>query len=171
MIQIEPCRGCGRPLIQHRVANLDVRLETVRLDGSAAVAEIVAQRTLWMVDAQTGRVRRARPGEPGPLREHQCTIRGTEKLSRAPQAPVQSSTSPGVPANPPVRPQAGSRPSSGQRTPSSTPGSARTVPTRDSDPLCDTCRKPVVLDGPELYTSIELGASVVWAVHETCPGR
>lgn len=169
MIEMKPCRGCGRPLIIHKIANLTVRLETEPLDLNGIMGELAASRSLWMVD--NGKVRPARPGEAGPLREHRCSA----KAADAPLKPSQTSTPPGVPANPPVRPSAGSRRSSGRRTDSSTPGFARgasrTAPARSDTHPCDVCRGPVVMDGPELYAAIELGAAIVWAVHAECGGR
>src|SRR5690606_423581 len=104
MIDIKPCRGCGRPLIHHRVANLDVRLEPTPLGAQEAVGEIIAQRSLWVVDQ--GKVRPARPGEAGPLREHRCRPDARQNGCTAAGAPLPPSPAPsGQPT--PQRPPAG----------------------------------------------------------------
>lgn len=162
MIDVRPCLGCGRPLIHHSVANLAVRLEPTPLDGSEAVAEIIAGRSLWMVDAQ--RVRPARPGEPGPLREHRCTETAQAALSR----PFVPTPGPSVQPTPQRLSAGRTAPSSGPSGGNSSVRSAERAHTDHRSHPCDACREPVVLDGPELYVSVELGATVMWAVHETC---
>lgn len=166
MIDLKPCRGCGRPLIHHSVANLAVRLEPTPLDLNGIMGELAASRSLWMVDG--GKVRPARPGEAGPLREHRCSV----KAADAPLEPSQPSPPPGVPANPPVRPRTPSRRSSGQRT---TPPGVLYAGSRVSDigegPVCDSCSTPMA-DGT--YASIEVGELTVWAQHVSagdCTGR
>ena len=188
MISLEPCRGCGRPLIHHRVANLAVRLEPSPLDLNGIMGELAASRPLWMVDE--GKVRPARPGEPGPLREHRCPVsaqtaidsippRRSEPLSR-PSSPPQvlgGDRSPKVPqAGVQSLPAAPSTPSSARPTASSSVpaagrppfevdvGAPRTHP-------CDTCQQPVALDGGDGYMAAQLGATIMWAAHTVCPER
>lgn len=149
MIEITPCRGCGRHLIHHRVANLAVRLELEPITGQEAVGEIMAQRTLWMVDQ--GKVRPARPGEPGPLREHRCTAAGALRTPSPVPAPQPTPR----------------EPSAGQQTPSSGPrtaySSARSAAIRDSEnPRCPDCGL-IMHDGD--YVSVELGQVMLWAIH------
>lgn len=166
---IEMCKGCGRPVLVHRIANLVVKCEPVALDGSGAVAEIMAGGSLWMVErnlqGQPVRLRGARPGEPGPVPEHRC-LNAQEALSRPRTPSVVPSPQPT-----PQRPPAGrTAPSSG---PSAAPSSVRTAASpafkidwskvgEPSGPRCDGCSQPCA-DGT--YASIALGELTVWAHH------
>lgn len=156
MIDLKPCRGCGRPLIYHSVANLAVRLEPTPLDLNGIMGELAASRSLWMVDE--GKVRPARPGEAGPLKEHRCTATG---------APISAPAVP-TPQPTPQRPPAGrTTRSSG---PSAAPSSVRSAdsPRSDGGPRCDECGL-IMQDGE--YVSVQLGEIYVWAQHLTNCGR
>lgn len=159
-MKLEPCVGCGRMILSQSIANLTVKCDPTPLTD---VGEIVGLLTspnppsLWMVE--NGRLRGARPGEPGPVREHRCvTVSGANPAPSVPAPPkaaprpAESRVAPRTPSS--VRPTAHSG------------APAAAIPR--SEP-CDRCRKPVILDGPELYVSFELGATVVYAAHETCP--
>lgn len=169
-MKLEPCTGCGRMILTQPIANLTVKCDPTPLNGQQAVDYLLqGGRTLWMVDAQ--RLRRARPGEPGPVREHRCPVNAQEALYRP------RSTRPGP--SPQLTPQ---RPSAGQQTPSSgpsaAPSSAKPAGSRVSDPLahghldCSTCGQPINLRDIETYALIELGATVIDAFHVGgCPTR
>lgn len=165
MIKVEPCRGCGRSLLIHPVANLVVRLEIEPLTADEAMQALLGGKNLWRVTqtsvsgvrpAELTALRTAEPGErPHVCQEHRCAA-----VSRP---------------NPPSRVPSGQRtphrPPAGRATrssgPSAAPSSARSAGRPRSEP-CDVCRKPVILDGPELYIAVELGATVMWAIHDEC---
>lgn len=173
MINVEPCRGCGRTLFTHRVANLVVRLEIEPLDGPAAYRAIIDGRELWRATA-TGlspakpdtltALATAEPGErPHIVQTHRCTAAGAP--ARPPVAPKVQPTPPGPPAGqqtPFSGPQAthSSAPSAANRR--SEPAGAATP-----EPCCDGCGQPCA-DGT--YTSVAVGDLIVWAQHvDTCP--
>lgn len=147
------------------IANLTVRLEIEPLDAAQATQALLGGRNLWRV-TQTS-VSGVRPAEltalaqrgntegPHIVQEHRCTATG---------APTRPSP---VPSGQPTPP----RPPAGRATrfsgPSAAPSSARSAGPRRSEP-CDVCRKPVILDGPEQYIAVELGATVMWAIHDEC---
>jgi hypothetical protein len=172
---IEMCKGCGRPVLVHRMAGLTVKADLTSLDGAGAVAEIMGGRQLWMVErnqqGQPTRLRGARPGEPGPVREHHCRTDARQGGCAAVSGP---GTPPAVPALP-KGPQSPSgrrvAPSTRSSGPQTDHSSARPAASPRSDSRshpCDACKKPVLMDGPELYIAMELGATVMWAVHDEC---
>lgn len=169
MVAVEPCKGCGRTLFMHRVANLVVRLEIEPLDAAKATEAILAGRELWRATS-TG-ITPARPAELDALRMRGNTegphIVATHRCTAVSAPPRPSPVPSGQPT--PHRPPAGrATRSSG---PQAAPSSARSAASRRSDLRshpCDTCRKPVILDGPELYMAMELGATVLWAIHDGC---
>jgi hypothetical protein len=176
VIKVENCRGCGRIIYVHPVANLSVRLDTEPLTADEAVQVLIAGRNLWRVTSTS--VSPVRPAElsalrkrgttegPSIVREHTCTAAG------APNAP---SPVPGA-ASAPKGPEAGTQrlPADRSTRPASNPpterSSAPAAAPRTSDRYhpCDGCSRPVTLDGPELYLAMELGAHVVWAMHADC---
>lgn len=165
MIKIEPCRGCGRTLGIHKIANLVVRLEIEPLDAAQATQTLLGGKNLWRVTqtsvsgvrpAELTALAKAEPGErPHIVQEHRCAA-----VSR-PDRPSPVSQVQPVPHEPSADRQT---PSSG---PSAAPSSARPAGPRRSEP-CHSCQKPVILDGPEEYVAIQLGATVIWAQHREC---
>lgn len=180
MIQVETCRGCGRSIYVHPVANLTVRLDVEPLDAQTAVSALLAGRNLWRVTATS--VTGARPAELSALRqrgttegpcivqEHACTARWSPNTL----SPVH-----GADASPKGR-EAGvqrfMRTLAGPSTPSSAPRTApygaHAAARRPSDARthpCSACGAPVPLGDPEGYVLIHLGATLVDAFHATCP--
>lgn len=169
MIKVEPCRGCGRSLFIHPIANLTVRLEIEPLDAAQATQALLGGKNLWRVTqtsvsgvrpAELTALAQAEPGErPHVCQEHRCAA-----VSRPDRpSPVQE-------VNPaPKGRQAPLVAVSTQSSVRSTTRSfARPAVSRRSEP-CDACRKPVELDGPEEYAAVELGATVMWVQHAVCP--
>lgn len=175
MINVETCRGCGRPLYVHKIANLVVRLEIEALEPGRATAALLDGRELWRLTATS--MSPARPAElaalhgadpaerPHIVQEHRCTVTG------APASPP-----PVLGGQPnPKGSQAATQSLVGQPTPSWAPqtahSSARPAANQASELQqhpCDHCGRPVLINGPAHYTAIELGATVVWAIHEIC---
>ena len=170
MIQVNPCRGCGRLLYEYKIANLDVRVETVPLDAGQAVDALVGGTPLWRVTflgkrpgnlgsaspAVLAALRNAEPAErPVVVREHRCTA--ADALSRPPVAPT-------VQQAPPEPPAGQQTPFSGpQAAPSSASSADR--PRSDTDgPRCGRCK--VNMQQGE-YAAIEIGEILVWAEHLT----
>lgn len=158
---LAPCPGCGRMVLIHSIANLTVKCDPTPL---ADVGEIVRLLTspnppsLWMVErnqqGQPTRLRGARPGEPGPVREHRCTAAGAlsspSPVSAPPKAaprPAESRVAPRTPSS--ARPTA--------------PSGARGAVSRTSE--CSLCGHPIRLADVETYAMIELGAAVIDAFH------
>lgn len=170
MIQIEPCRGCGRTLGIHKIANLTVRLEIEPLDAGQATQALLGGRNLWRV-TQTS-VSGVRPAEltalaqrgvtegPHVCQEHRCVaVSRPDGSTPVPEA----NPTPKARQSPPVDVSTLSSARSTARS------SARPAVSRGSRPVCDGCGEPCA-DGT--YASISLGELTVWAQHvETCPGR
>ena len=169
MIKVEACRGCGRSLFIHPIANLVVRLEMEPLDAAQATQALLGGRNLWRVTATS--VTGVRPAEltalaqrgvtegPHVCQEHRCRSDARQSGCTAVSRP---NPTPAVPAPQPTphRPPAGrATRSSG---PSAAPSSARAAGPRRSDPVCDGCGKPCA-DGT--YAAIELGELTIWAQH------
>jgi hypothetical protein len=164
---IQPCTGCGRLVLLHRIANLVVKADPAPLTDVGDILKLIAgpnPPSLWAVERNQWdvptRLRGARPGEKPVVPEHRC-IR------------VGGSTSPPVASPRPVAaPQASPGLSEAESVLGgpSRPGDASSAPF--DQPLrphpCDACSKPVILGGPEEYAAIELGATAVWAVHSPC---
>lgn len=171
MIKVESCRGCGRSLFIHPIANLVVRLEMEPLDAAQATQALLGGRNLWRVTATS--VTGVRPAEltalaqrgategPHVCQEHRCTAvsrpdgppRGKESWTnpKGPEKPAQSHAGPSTPSS--ARPAASS--------------GARPAGPRRSSP-CVACGTLVIIDGPEEYVAAELGATVMWAQHVAC---
>lgn len=180
MIQVNPCRGCGRLLYEYKIANLDVRVETVPLDAGQAVDALVGGTPLWRVTflgkrpgnlgsaspAVLAALRNAEPAErPVVVREHRC--RADEALQRGCTAADALSRPPVAPTVQPAPPE----PPAGQQTPfsgpSAAPSSASSAVTPVSDvrgPRCGRCK--VNMQQGE-YAAIEIGEILVWAEHLT----
>lgn len=150
-MELSQCPRCGAYVIAGRTSGYPVAVNTIPLDAQTLARALVDGRQVY-------RPRRGEQGsvvglewiKPGsqPLdgtmvAEHEC---GSTVVYRPVKAPVD----PPVPVAAPAAP-AGVHPAS------------RTHP-------CDACGKPVTIDGPEEYAAVELGATVVWAVHSPCPG-
>lgn len=184
MIKIETCRGCGRSIYVHPVANLTVRLDVEPLDAQEAVTALIAGRNLWRVTATS--VTGARPAELSALRqrgttegpcivqEHACT--GRLNAASVPLSASQTAGGGKVPPKAPGPSVALQRAFSGQPTASSTPDSAPDASRKGPQPLsdartvpCSTCGASVPLGEPEGYVLIHLGATLIDAFHATCP--
>lgn len=174
MIKVEPCRGCGRILMIHPVANLTVRLESEPLDAQGAATALVAGRNLWRVTATSAKgvrpaelsaLRTAEPGErPYVVQEHRCTaagaphtpspVLGDPSLPKGPEAGVQSLSPVGL-----------SIPSSEPSPEDSSAPAADRLPTE----VCSVCRKPLDPSDAGNYVALQLGATVVDSFHANCP--
>lgn len=170
MIEVNPCRGCGRILYEYKIANLDVRTETVPLDAGQAVEALVGGTPLWRVTligkrpgnlgsaspAALAALRNAEPGErPLVVREHRCAAAGA--LSRPPVAPT-------VQPAPPEPPAGQQTPSSGPQAAPSSASSAGTPVSDVQGPRCGRCK--VNMQQGE-YAAISVGEILVWAEHLT----
>jgi len=166
---IQPCTGCGRLILLHRIANLTVKADPASLTDVGDILKLITgpnPPSLWMVEhnrqGQPVRLRGARPGETGVVPEHRCTRVGGPN-------PIP----PAVPSRPVAAPQASPELSEAESVVGgpARPGDASTAPF--DRPLrshpCDTCSEPVILGGPEEHAAIELGATVIWAQHAPCP--
>lgn len=165
-MQLKPCPGCGRMVLIHSIANLTVKCEPTPLDGQGVAQELGAGRQIWTPEFGPGlipkRLRPAQPGDSKLLREHRCAA-----VSR-----------PGTPSAVPAPPKAAPRPAQRRVAPSTPSSAPRTAPSgapvavshrseTRSHP-CDGCGKPVELDGAVDYMALELGATVMWAIHDGC---
>lgn len=169
MIKIEPCIGCGRIILQHRIANLVVKCEPTPIANVGDIVKLLSAPNppgLWMVErnqaGQPSRLRGARAGELGVVPEHHCAA-ATRVSDRKPPAghPQPAQASPSI-----------SEAESVLGGPAR-PGDASTAPfstsRRINTPRCDGCSRPCA-DGT--YASIQLGDLTVWAHHvTTCEGR
>lgn len=165
MITVEPCRGCGRLLLVHPIANLTVRLDSVPLEPDGAVQALMGGIPLWRVTSTS--VSGARPAELTALRErgstegprihqeHRCTA------VSGPNTPKAVSASPKGSQRPPAD-RSALQGSVRRPERSSAPSAATPV----SEPRCDGCGEPCS-DGT--YASVAIGDIIVWAAHvENC---
>jgi hypothetical protein len=174
MIQIEPCRGCGRTLYTGKVANLDVRCEVEPLDAQEAIAALIAGRELWRAtptgltpagSAVLGALKlRGNTLGPTVVGTHTCkALNGRLPASQKVGGPVP----PKAPADRPVAPSVASL---GPSTVHSGVPDAVSPPSRAPggtvEPLCDTCRQPCT---PGTYWGFQHGTTWVHAEHVTCP--
>ncbi len=174
MIQVEPCRGCGRTLYTGKVANLDVRCETEALDAQEATAALIAGRELWRA-TPTG-LTPAGPAVLGALKlrgntlgptvvgTHRCEATGARlTASRQGGGPV----APKAHQSSPVAPSAAS---SGPSTPASAVTDAVNHPSKPvedaEEPFCDLCRQRCT---PGTYWGFQHGTTWINAEHVTCP--
>lgn len=187
MIKIETCRGCGRLLYSDLVGGLKIRAETEPLEADGALPALLGGQTLYRVVHLGGRpsgFRTATPdvlgalrtepsSRPHVVREHVCPNRGQEAVQAALSRP--NATTPGKVTG--LAPKVPARPtetrSSGLSAADSPDRGAPTAgrPRFSRSHRCDECGEPVVIDGPAAYCAIELGATVVWAVHAECPAN
>lgn len=155
-MELGTCPRCGAYVLAGRTNGYDVVVNTNPLDAQRLTAALLGGRQIYRPRrSETGRVvglKWIRPGseplDPSMVDEHECP----NVVVRPVKAPVDPQEP--VPA------------------PAARAGSLRgseALPAPRSAP-CDSCRRPVVIDGPELYIAIELGATVVWARHERCSG-
>lgn len=165
MIKVEPCRGCGRLLLVHPIANLAVRLDSVPLEPDGAVQALMGGIPLWRVTGTS--VSGARPAELTALRErgstegprihqeHRCTAAGR------PGTPPAVSTPPKGSQRPPAD-RSALRGSAPRPAPSSAPSADR--PRSDGGPRCDDCG---LIMGEGEYVAVQLGEIYIWAQHLT----
>lgn len=163
---IQMCRGCGSPILVDKILNLTVRCDPTPLTAAGDIVRLLTSPnppSLWMVEwnqqGQPARLRGARPGEAGPVREHRCTP------AYGAGTPPVVAADPKAPRSPSDRLVAPSTPSLGPWTDHSSVSPA--VQPRSSHP-CDSCRQAVELDEPELYVAATLGASLVSTRHAVC---
>lgn len=174
-VKIEPCKGCGTPVWLMVDMGVTVKADLNPLDASAAAYALLGGRELWTLRlTQDGRPYSLLGASPailgglnGPtpptvLGQHQC-LKAQEAASR----PFGQGVRPSLQETPPSPPVGRAAPFSG---PSRGTSSVR-VAERPRTRACDECSRPVIIDGPELYTAIELGATVIWAVHDNCDER
>lgn len=175
---IQPCTGCGRLILLHRIANLVVKADPAPLIDVGDILKLIAgpnPPSLWAVEydkaGRPNRLRGARPGEKPVVPEHRCVRVGGQAsppvAPSRPAAPAQTAPElseaesvvggparPGDASSAPFDPSRRSHPCPAERGPAV---------------LCDNCERPVILGGPEEYVAIELGATVMWAAHSVCP--
>lgn len=188
MIKIEQCRQCGRPLLIHSMAGLNVRLEPDHLDVQGATTALLGGRGLWRitptsVSPATNVVLEAlgRLGTtvgPHVVQEHRCRADARQGGCTAAGAPVapfagkESNPAPKGRQSPPVAPSTRSsdRPSRGSTArraerPTFEASRRRETP-RSVD--CTLCGQP--LDDPATAAMIHLGATLIDAFHTgECP--
>lgn len=166
---IQPCPGCGRLILIHRILpTLVVKADPAPLTDVGDILKLIADPnppSLWVVETnqagQPNRLRGARPGEKPVVPEHRCIrVGGPNPIG------------PTAPSRPVAAPQASPELSEAESVLGgpARPGDASTAPFDHSRPAhpCDACGRPVILDGVGEYAAIELGATVVWAVHSPC---
>ena len=168
-MKLEPCIGCGRMVLIHRVANLTVKCDPTPLTDVGEIVRLLTSPnppSLWMVErnqqGQPVRLRGARPGEAGPVREHRCT-----PVSRPNPAPSVVAPPKG-PSSPPERRVAPSTPSSVRPTARSGAPAAASPRSDGGGPRCDECG---IIMGEGDYVAVQLGEIYVWAQHLTNCGR
>jgi hypothetical protein len=168
MINVQMCRGCGRALYVHPVANLEVRCEVDPLDAQASVQELLGGNDLWELRAPKG-LAPANPvilaglSSPDPaarpviVREHRCT---------AFSGPPVGAVVPGHPKAFPSSPAGRQTPSWGQSTERSGAPAAVSPRGDQGNPRCDECG---LIMGDGEYVAVQLGEIVMWAQHlENC---
>lgn len=161
---LEPCIGCGRMVLTHKIANLTVKCEPTPLDGQGVAQELGVGRQIWTPEFGPGLIpkalRGARPGDAKLLREHRCvTVSGA-----------------GTPPPVPAPPKAAPRPAESRvapRTPSSVrptahSGAPAAESPRSDGPRCDECGI-IMAEGD--YVAVQLGEIYMWAQHLTNCGR
>lgn len=173
---LAPCPGCGRMVLIHSVANLTVKCEPTPLDGQGVAQELGAGRQIWTpefgspdgVGGPSGpglipkRLRPAQPGDSKLLREHRCvSVSGANPAPSVPAPPKAPQSPSGGRVAPSTRSSGPSTDHSGARRAASPRSETRSHP-------CDGCGKPVELDGAVDYVALELGATVMWAIHDGC---
>lgn len=177
MIEIEPCKGCGRTLFTVKVANLDVRCEVEALDAQEALSSLLAGRELWRATATSltpstalvlAALNSAEPGErPHVVQTHICkAVSGRLPASQG----VGGPTPPKAPPGPPVAPSAASLgPStglSGVLVAVNHPSDPETdLPETARRPTCDACG---LTCEPRTYTGIMLGGTWIHVWHNLC---
>lgn len=159
MIKVEPCRGCGRLIFIHPIANLTVRLDSAPLEPDRAVQALMGGIPLWRVTAAS--VTGARPAELAALRERGSTegprIHQEHRCAAVsgPRTPSAVSTPPKGSQRPPAD-RSALRGSGPRPAPSSAPSADR--PPTD----CQRCGLPV---GQGDHVAIQLGELYLWAAH------
>jgi len=164
---IQPCTGCGRPVLVHKIANLTVKCDPAPLTNVGDIVKLLTlpdPPALWVVEwnqhGQPVKLRGARPGEAGPVPEHRCVrVSGSRIVSAAkettpdpkgPQTGVQSLADPSTPSSAPWTDHSG----------------APVAASRRSEPRCNSCSQSCA-DGT--YASISVGELTVWAQHVVGP--
>lgn len=165
-MKLEPCIGCGRMVLTHKIANLTVKCDPTPLDGQGVAQELGAGRQIWSPSLDGRSLKGARPGDAKLLREHSCTAAGALRTP----PPV-----PGAASSPKGR-ETGTQPLAAPSTPSSArptahSGAPAAVPRRfDFQEMrlvhpCSLCGHPIDAADVETYALIELGATVIDAFH------
>lgn len=161
-VKLEPCIGCGRMILIHRVANLTVRCEPTPMDGQGVAQELGAGRQIWTPEFGPGLIpkglRGARPGDAKLLREHRCAA------VSGPGTPPAVPAPPKGPQSPSGRRVAPSTRSSGPRTDHSSARPAVSPRFDQGGPRCDECG--LIMEEGE-YVSAQLGEIYIWAQHLT----
>lgn len=173
MINVEMCRGCGRPTYTMAVSNLKVRCDVEGLDAQEAVAALLAAHQLWRVTYVGSAPHRLSPAQPAVLAalssaepplvvtEHRCP--GGWK---APGASVTASQGVVGPGGQVVPPKASAGHPGGFSAPVST---APTAGRRRTDAVCGACTPPAA-DG--VHATIDLADLTAHARHaDTCQGH
>jgi hypothetical protein len=158
---LEPCIGCGRMVLTHKIANLTVKCDPSPLDGQGVAQELGAGRQIWSPSLDGRSLKGARPGDAKLLREHSCTAAGA--LRTPPPVPGAASAPKGR--------ETGTQPLVVPSTPSSAPWTAPSgapaavSPRSDLTHPCSLCGHPIDAADVETYALIELGATVIDAFH------
>lgn len=189
MIKVEPCINCLDVIFVVELGGTRIKADPTPLDAMGAVSAITDQRELYRVK-QLGKVPatigsagpevlRALNAEPGDrphvVREHRCTLASRPRTP----SPVSGATTP-----PPQAPAARTTASQGRSTgaysvPVADPRGTRPLSVPEKLELkrqeelghlpCENCGEE--LGGPENRMMMELGATVLWAIHGDCPRR
>lgn len=166
MIESEPvlstCPRCGRHVMAANHAGMVVAINLEPVSAQSVAQAVVDGRMIYTVRNQrlVGIKFGTRVPDDAHV-EHEC---GSAVVYR----PVTPSVAPDPQEAPGKAAEGRTAPFSGPKTTASGAPSAETPASRPRTHPCEACRRPVTIDGPELYTAIELGATVVWATHETC---
>lgn len=175
------CR-CGQIIYLVVESGLRWTAEMTPLDRQGAILALTGGQELYLVDGDKMRVAppellAAGPGASKVVASHPCPPGAAVALER-------NLGGPGAQGTPPVPPVAPQNRFSGQQGATPTVAAAVNPPSspfldllkaevgdpgkfRRTQP-CEKCKQPIEIDGPEEYTAVELGAKVVWAVHEDC---
>lgn len=174
MINVEPCRGCGRIILTMAVANLAVRVDPEPLDAQTATAALLAGRELWTASPDGQQLHGASNADlmalSGPPEVGHRSVLGSHRCPNGSRGPVRAQQRVGeapVPKAPPGPPVAPSRPSSGPSRATSTVPVAANRRT-EGRTECSTCGRPIDLTDVGTYALFEIGAVLIDAFHTTC---
>lgn len=174
MIQVEPCKGCGRALYTGKVANLDVRCEVEPIDAQTVIPALLAGRELWKAGPNG-----LTPAGPAVLRCLNDSVPPTvvgSHVCKALNGRLPASQKVGGPTPPKALPESPVAPQNRFSGPSAglsgvlvavNPGSdpETDLPVTARRPTCDACEE---LCSPGTYTGVMLGGTWIHVWHTDC---